>query len=433
MPGKFKSRTLVITLSLSCMLAIGAVAGVWFGQPSAWSSDELKTLQSLWLGSLPALPADPTNRVADDPRAQALGHALFFDTRLSGNGAISCATCHQPQFRFTDRLPLSRAIGTTKRNAPSIIGVAYSPWLYWDGRKDSLWSQALAPLEDSAEHGGSRMQYVHLIANDEHYKSSYEALFGPLPELHDQTRFPAAAGPVDNPEWHTAWQAMTPSDRDLVNRVYTNMGKAIAAYERLLQPSPARFDAYAQAVLSSDDESAEEIYSRSERRGLRLFMGAAACTQCHNGPLFTNNAFHNTGMLSIAGAVPDIGRASGLRKLLADPFNCLGAYSDDATNCSELLFANPGDDNVGAMRAPSLRNLGHTEPYAHAGQQSSLDDVLAHYNTAPDAMIGHNEAKPLNLWPWQIDSLKAFLATLDAAPATPAKWLAPPQLATTDD
>ena len=90
-------------------------------------------------------------------QAQAFGHRLFFDTRLSGNGAISCATCHQPQKRFTDGLTLSRAIGTTKRNAPSVVGVGYSPWLYWDGRKDSLWSQALAPLEDAAEHGGNRV------------------------------------------------------------------------------------------------------------------------------------------------------------------------------------------------------------------------------------------------------------------------------------
>ena len=426
--GKFMHRALAV-----CVIGSLVAAGFCFTQPSQWSSEELTTMRSLWLGSLPPLPDDPTNRVADDPRAQVLGHALFFESRLSGNGAISCATCHQPQFRFTDQLPLSRAIGTSKRNAPSLIGAAYSPWFYWDGRKDSLWSQALAPLEDSAEHGGNRMQYVHLIASDTHYKNSYEALFGPLPELGDRTRFPHAAGPVDNAQWRSAWQAMTPPDRNLVTRVFVNMGKAIAAYERLLQPAPARFDEYVQAVLSNDNEAAERIFSASEKRGLRLFIGAAACTQCHNGPLFTNDAFHNTGMLSIAGAVPDVGRAAGLRKLIADPFNCLGPFSDDNSACAELLFANSGDENVGAMRAPSLRNLGQTAPYAHAGQHSSLNDVLAHYNNAPDAMIGHNEAKPLNLRPWQIDSLKAFLATLDAEPATPARWLQPPQLAKTDE
>ena len=100
--------------------------------------------------------------VADNEEAASFGHRLFFDTRLSANGNVSCATCHQPERRFTDGLPKGRGIGLSGRNTRSIVGTAYSPWLYWDGRKDSQWSQAMSPLEDPAEHGGNRMQYVRI-------------------------------------------------------------------------------------------------------------------------------------------------------------------------------------------------------------------------------------------------------------------------------
>ena len=416
--------------TLTCMvLAAALTAGaIWYLQSITWSETEKQALNALWIGNLPDVPVDTTNRVATDPRAQDLGHALFFDPRLSGNGAISCATCHQPQFRFTDQLSVSRAIGTSKRNAPSLIGIAYSPWLYWDGRRDSLWSQALSPLEDAAEHGGNRMQYVHLLTKDPDYTATYEALFGSLPDLSDSARFPPAAGPVNNPQWHTAWQGMTQPDRETVNRVFANMGKAIAAYERLLQPGPSRFDYYVEAILAGNTEVAEETFSQAEARGLRLFINTGNCTQCHNSPLFTNNAFHNTGILNRANTLPDKGRSVGLRKLLADPFNCLGAFSDDPANCAELIYAKSGAENIGAVRTPSLRNLAHTQPYAHAGQHPNLLDVLQHYDTAPEALIGHNEAKPLNLWPWQITDLEAFLRTLDAPPSTAMKWFEPPLL-----
>ncbi|MDH5584142.1 MAG: cytochrome-c peroxidase, partial [Gammaproteobacteria bacterium] len=102
--------------------------------------------------SLPELPPDPSNAVADNPLAAEFGRMLFFDTRLSANGAVSCATCHQPERGFTDGLQKAQAMGTTLRHTPGIAGMAYSPWQFWDGRRDSQWSQALAPLEDANEH-----------------------------------------------------------------------------------------------------------------------------------------------------------------------------------------------------------------------------------------------------------------------------------------
>lgn len=107
---------------------------------TSWSEAEVVTLKSLWIGSLPALPPDPSNTYADDPKAVEFGQQLFFDTRFSSNGEVACATCHKPELMFTDGLPLAKGVGTTTRKSMTIIGTAYSPWLFWDGRKDSQWS-----------------------------------------------------------------------------------------------------------------------------------------------------------------------------------------------------------------------------------------------------------------------------------------------------
>ena len=148
-----------------------------------WNEMEINILRSLWIGSLPPLQQDPSNAYSDNPEAASLGRQIFFDKRFSANGKISCATCHKPELAFTDGLARARAIGKTKRSTPSIVGTAYSPWLFWDGRSDSQWSQALGPLENAKEHGGSRMQYAHIIDQDNHYRKKYESIFVPMPDL----------------------------------------------------------------------------------------------------------------------------------------------------------------------------------------------------------------------------------------------------------
>lgn len=412
-------------------VVIVAASGLWWFNrtvdPPPWTEADKAMLRSLWIGSLPPLPRDPSNAVADDPRAASFGQALFFDQRLSVNGAIACATCHQPERRFSDGLAKGRAIGSSKRNTPSIVGTAYSPWLYWDGRKDSQWSQALAPLEDPNEHGGNRMQYVRLVATDSAYKTAYEALFGPVPDVSDRSRFPDAAAPGANKEWNDAWRAMRADDRERVNRVYVNIGKSIAAYERLLMPGPSPFDAYVQSVLDGDAETSHTSLNIDAIWGLRLFIGEANCTQCHNGPLFSNHEFHNTGVINFPGDIPDKARSAGVRNVQADPFNCLGTFSDDPVKqCAELRFARTGLDLIGAVRTPSLRNLEATAPYMHKGQIATTAGVLDHYNQAPLAMIGHNEAKPLKLSRKEMKQLEAFLETLAAPLATPPDWLEAP-------
>ncbi len=363
-------------------------AGWWWSEnrpPAAWSAEEVAVLQSLWLQSLPELPPDPSNAVADNPLAVEFGRALFFDTRFSANGSISCATCHQPERHFTDGLPKGVAMGMSKRNTPSIVGTAHSPWLYWDGRRDSQWSQALSPLEDPDEHASNRLIIIAIVVEDKNYWRMYESVFG-------------EAASVDT--------------------MYSNIGKAIAAFERTIMPTTSRFDEYVAAVVAGDTERQAGLFSEDEIRGLRLFIGEANCTQCHNGPLLTNNEFHNTGLINFPGEVPDKGRIAGVREVLEQAFNCRGPHNDDPErNCHELDFARTGPELIGAFRTPSLRNLENTAPYGHKGQLATLADVLAHYNAAPDAMIGHNESKPLDLNAKELAQIEAFLRTL-AAPST---------------
>ena len=422
-----KSRFAIIGFGLAAVLAGAA----WFSMrpavPPNWTDHELGLMASLWIANLPPVPADPSNAVADDPRAARLGHRLFFDPRLSGNGQFACSSCHQPALGFTDGRLRGEALGESQRNTPSIVGTAYSPWLYWDGRKDSQWSQALSPLEDPNEQGGNRVAIARLMYTDREYREAYTSLFGPLPDLSDRSRFPDAAGPIEGTPLEAAWSAMEPADRGSITRIFANVGKAIAAYERLLVPGPSRFDHYLEALASEEEAQARAILSADEATGLRLFMGKARCIECHNGPLLTNNEFHNTGIISSPGQIPDRGRIDGIRLVRADPFNCLGAYSDDPLkDCAELRFARTGSEVVGALRTPSLRNLTGTEPFSHQGQTPSLEQMMRHYDRAPQAMIGHNEAKPLSLRQRERTQLQSFLATLDAPLATAPQWLEPP-------
>ena len=373
----------------------------WPASPQSWSEADIAILQSLSIDSLGPLPADPGNAVADDPRAAKFGHALFFDTRLSLNGGISCSSCHQPERAFTDGLPKGQAIGTSKRNTPTIIGTAFSPWLYWDGRRDSQWSQALSPLEDENEHATNRVHVLEVVSSDASYAPIYQQLFGALPDL---------------------------SDEAAVNEAFANIGKAFAAYERLLQPGPAPFDEYVAAVVAGDEDRQDELFADDEVVGLQLFIGKANCTQCHNGPLFTNNEFHNTGVIAAAGELPDKGRVVGAREVATNEFNCVSDFNDEENPaCAELAFMRTGPELIGAFRTPTLRNVAQTAPYMHKGQLPTLAVTLQHYNDAPDAMIGHNEAKPLELGSGELRQLESFLFTLSSPLATDDDWLRAPQ------
>ncbi len=403
-------RTILIgTLLLLLLVSVGAL--LLYQQRNQWTAAEQQIIRGLWLATLPPLPLDPSNRYADNAQAAALGEKLFFDTRLSSNGQVACATCHQPALSFQDGLPLSQGVGTTDRRAMPLVGTAYSPWFFWDGRKDSQWAQALGPLENPVEHGGNRTFYAQLVA--QHYRAEYESLFGPLPDL---SAFPTNAAAVTDPETLAAWAVLSPEAQTQITQIFVNIGKAIAAYERTLRFAPTRFDQYAEAILTGDGADAQVVLTADEIAGLRLFIGKAACTNCHNGPLFTNNDFHNTGVPAVATLPEDMGRARGAQQLLADEFNCLSQYSDaDPSQCAELRFmVAEGHELVRQYKPPSLRDVAARPPYMHAGQFATLEEVFDHYNRAPAAPAGHSELEPLNLSTREQQQLIAFLQTLSS-------------------
>ena len=436
-----RRASIIWLLAVGILLSAAVLWSLW--TPAViWTDRERALIISLSLSQLGPVPPSPGNAVADDPRAMALGRELFADPKLSINGEIACNSCHHPDKHFTDGRLLAQALGTTNRHTMSIIGSAWSPWQYWDGRRDSLWSQALGPLEDPAEQGNNRLHIVRTVLSDETYRAQWQKLFGTAPDLSDPERFPAHASPLGKKAWREAWHAMQPADRAQVNHLFAGVGKLLAAWQRSLRPPRTRFDDYADSldtlsggqVGEQGGEQNEQGFERvdqasaarallnpQEKLGLRLFIGKAKCIDCHNGPLFTNNAFHNTGILSAPGDVPDRGRIEGLRQLLNDPFNCLGPYSDaEAVACVELRYVRRGQELLGAFRTPGLRQVAETAPYMHKGQIASLSAVIDHYNEAPFAMIGHNEAEvPLGLNRREKRALEAFLLTLSSEVLVP--------------
>ena len=408
------TRTFAAVLGIAALVASTSAVAGYSAATARWSAAELATLREMSLANLPALEKDPSNRVSDDSVAAALGKDLFFDQRLSGNGQVSCASCHMPDREFQDGTPLAHGMGTTARRTMPVAGSAHSAWLFWDGRADSQWAQALGPLESAVEHGGDRTQYAHVIAAK--YRQRYEQVFGQLPSL---TGLPDKAGPVADAGRRTAWERIPAARQEEISRVYANIGKAIAAFERRIDHGQTRFDRYVAVELAKGTHTAASQFSKDEEEGLRLFIGKANCATCHNGARLSDESFHNTGVAASA-SVPeaDSGRSTGVRQAVAGEFNCLSKYSDARPEqCSELRFAvTTGRELVRAYKTPTLRGVAERAPYMHAGQLATLAEVIAHYDRAPAAPEGHSELTPLKLNGRERAQLEAFLRTLSAPP-----------------
>jgi len=393
-----------------------------------WSEGELALLESLSLGALSDPPPSPSNRFADDVRAARLGQRLFFDPALSRDGTVSCASCHVPERHFSDGAATATGLGRGTRNTPGIVGAAWSPWQFWDGRRDSLWAQALAPLESAHEMGSTRMEVARLVAGAPRYRDDYVALFGPAPRFDDPERYPERAGPFAGPEGRAAWRAMDPEARAEVNRAFVHAGKAIAAWERRLRPAASRFDRYVAALRAGDVAGARDVLDADERAGLRLFVdaGRTQCLRCHNGPLLTNQSFHDVGA-SPRGGPPDLGRYLGIQSLLFDEFNCLGPWSDAAADdCGGLRFLDRREAGrlTGAFKTPGLRDVAETAPYFHDGRFATLAEVIDHYRDPPDEPS--SELTPLELSDAEAAQLEAFLHTLTGGVDAGPGWLRPP-------
>lgn len=415
---------------------VAFIAGVVFGslalatslnahprQRARWSREERAVLRSLSLDGQAPMPTDPSNRFANDSSAARLGQLLFFDARLSRTGTISCASCHIAEREFQDGLRVGRGVGAGSRRTMPIAGTARGAWYFWDGRADSQWEQALGPLENPAEHGGDRTQYARIVLGE--YRAKYESVFGALPSL---AGLPAHASPAADSESAAAWARIPAARRNEISRVYANIGKSIAAYERRIDFAPSRFDRFVATELGRESRSAASAFTPDEEAGLRLFIGKASCVNCHNGSSFTDNHFHNTGVTRDSEPSFDSGRSAGVATALAAEFSCTSRYSDAKPgDCAELRFAvAEGPELVRAYKTPSLRNVAGRAPYMHAGQLVSLGDVLRHYSDAPAAAAGHSELKPLHLSAEERRQIIAFLGTLSGPLAAPAGFLAAP-------
>lgn len=414
------------TPSLACALVVAAVvvgcAPVGEGPGGDESSDcpEVPGLdgslckQVRELAMPDALPPARGNLYGDDEGAAVLGLGVFFDARFSANNDVRCASCHEPEAFFADGEATSDGgLGVVHRNSPTSMNAAGQRWFFWDGRADSLWSQPLAAFEANAEMGITRLQVAHLVAR--HYRDGYEAVFGPLPELEDAARFPAAGAPGD-----AAYDNMSDADRFAIDRVFANVGKSLEAYMRRSTTGRSRVDEY----LLGD----ERALSVDEVEGLRVFA-TAGCLACHGGSRFSDESFHNLGVPDVAGAPVDEGRAAGARQLAQSAFSLFGPHADhipeEAAGTDELLAEAEDPAALGAFLTPSLRNVVHTAPYGHNGVFATLDDVVDHHlnGGGVGGFLGEvDEALvPVVLTDDERDSLLLFLATLDGQ-IPPPPW-----------
>jgi cytochrome c peroxidase len=219
------------------------------------------------LFSNPTLPATPVP--AANPMTDAkvrLGMALYFDPRLSSDGTISCASCHDPNAGFADPRPFSLGVGGAKggRNAPTVLNSAHVKFQFWDGRAKDLEEQALGPIQNPVEMQMTMPMALDKLKSIPGYVRMFDQVFGSPP---------TAEGIAD----------------------------AIAAFERTVISTNAPYDRYIQG-----DPTA---MSPAAIRGMELFRGKAHCQACHSGPNFTDGRFHNLGVGYANGAFTDEGRA----------------------------------------------------------------------------------------------------------------------------
>jgi cytochrome c peroxidase len=264
---------------------------------------------------LPPVPIPADN----PPTAEtiALGRRLYYDPILSVDNTIACATCHSPEFGFTDGKQFSTGVKGQKggRNAPTVMNAAYSTTQFWDGRAPSLEKQAEGPVQNPLEMGNKLEGAVEKLTADLSYRGSFEKAFGP--------------GPI----------------------TYERMEKAIASFERTVISGNSSFDRY----FYGGDKSALSV---SARRGLEVFRDPKKgnCTVCHTigekYALFTDNKFHNIGVgADYQGNYKDLGRYN----------------------------VSHNEANKGAFKTPTLRNIAKTAPYMHDGSLKTLKDVVDFY------------------------------------------------------
>lgn len=354
-----------------------------------WSQDEVRAIGAHGPWPPPAT-LDPSNRVSGRPAAIALGERLFNDARLSGDGTMSCASCHQAERNWSDGRARAHGRAALDRRTPSLWNVGQGHWFGWDGAADSLWAQSLRPIIDAREMAGSAGRVAALLRDDPTLSCFHRSAFGSAPGQDDEMLLVDAA-------------------------------KALAAFQETLVSPRTPFDDFRDALVAGDAAAAAR-YPEAAQRGLKIFIGAGKCNACHFGPRFTNGEFGDVGIpFFVRPGEVDSGRLGGLAKLTASRFNRLGPYSDDKTDAGALRTRHVQrlHANFGEFRVPGLRQLASTGPYMHNGQLATLQDAVRHYSEVnPDRL--HSDGvplvRPLALSADEQADLITFLRSLAAEP-----------------
>ncbi len=296
------------------------------------------------------------------PAKVELGKKLFFDRRLSGDGTMSCVTCHMPEMGFSDGQSISLSYPTTKnwRNSPTLINVVFSKYLFHDGRVESLEDQALFPMMSSFEMNQNLDFLEEEIRSVPEYVTEFRKVFG----TDDITR--------------------------------ERIAMAIAAFERTLISRNAPIDLY----LAGE----KDALSSSARKGLEIFTGKGKCSECHFGVNLIDDKFHALNVPENPDFQADP-RVAATRRFVAK-LNHFDGYRTLAEDPGRYLITKD-DKDWRAFKTPTLRDISKTAPYMHNGIFATLEEVIEFFD------LGGGEAntaiKPLGLKADEKDALKAFL------------------------
>lgn len=344
----------------------------------------------LSLSPLGPPPRDPTNAVAGNCRAIDFGRNLFFDFRLSPNVNRSCATCHNPDSGWADGRAVINGSGLL-RNTPSVWNAAYDRWFFWDGRADSLWSQATGPIEASGELNLGRLDLTYRVVNQPDLRKDYEAIFGPLPPVALKVAGMVGHSKVSQ---KVLWKRLSPDAQKAATQILVNIGKAIAAFEQTIVSRNSAFDRYV-AALRASKKGAAKIISPAAQRGLKIFVGRGQCFSCHSGPDFTDHKFHNMLVADAENTPSDPGRLQGVRLLAKSQLRRSGPFSSQPSAGRDRPLPAATPSMRGQFKTPSLRNVTEMQAFMHNGQLLSLRDVIAHYATVRHRASGNPNADPI--------------------------------------
>lgn len=368
------------------------------------------------------IQSDKSNEVSGNKKAIRLGKALFFDKSLSRDGEVACASCHIPEKGWSDGKQQAKIRQEAMNmNSPTLWNVAQNRWFFWDGRADSLWSQAIGSMESHKELDTDRVYLLHWLLKNKPVKKDFEQWFGALDSCVIGKELPTSAKPTHSPKelsLNERWLALSDCQKTQANRVISGLAKVIAAYEETILSYNSPFDRYAASLKHKMTDF--EPYPEAAKRGLKLFIAPNSCINCHSGSNFSDSEFHN--LFSAQRSEQKTGRYYAIDKLKASEFHAGSAYSAlTAEDFKKIDFIYKNVAFKQAFKTPTLRNLGGSAPYMHDGRFKQLDEVVAYYASLKGKEQGDTQATHIEETLFQLNTMSqqqqsdlvAFLKTLN--------------------